>query len=444
MGAAEYVSGILNGRIMPVLLVGCGIILAFSIKLFRIIRPRGFFRDLKSSSNGGKNSPVRSLCTALAGTLGVGNITGVATAITAGGPGAVMWMWVGAIASMSVKYGEVTLAVKYRKRENGRFTGGSMYTIRDGLSSRIGRRPAAVLGSVFAVLCLCNSLVMGNMIQSNAASAVFAGDATPMIVCAVLAAGVMFVSLTGKDGTAAVTVTLIPVLSAVYIVLSLYVIFTNLSLISRVMAMIVRGAFSFHAVAGGVAGHTVREALRFGITRGIFSNEAGCGTSPTAHATANVRSPHIQGCFGIFEVVTDTLILCSMTAFVILIAGIKYPGASSLDGVPLTLFSFGTAVGRPAYYAVGVSVILFAYATVIAQVFYGSAALDYLTGSRAAKFIFGAVSSAVTLFGWAVPSGIMWTLADLIVGTMTVLNTSVLIIMRREIAAEADQGLKNR
>ncbi len=444
MGAAEYVSGILNGRVMPALLIFCGIVLAVRIKLFRVVSPRGFLRDLKSSSKGGKNTPVRSLCTALAGTLGVGNIAGVATAITAGGPGAVMWMWIGAAVSMSVKYGEVVLAVKYRRREKERYFGGSMYTMRDGLSGRVGRRPAAVLGAVFAALCILNSLVMGNLIQSNAASAVFGGPAVPKAVCTMMALGVLLTAFTGKDRTAAVTVALIPALSAVYVGLSLFVIITNYSHLPQVFKMICSGAFSFRAAAGGAAGHTVREALRFGVTRGIFSNEAGCGTSPTAHASADVRSPHKQGCFGIFEVIADTLILCSMTAFVILIAGIRYPGAAGLDGVPLTLASFGAAAGRNANYAIGVSVILFAYATVIAQVFYGGVALGYLTRSRAAKRVYGVSAAAVTFFGWAAPPGIMWIAADLIVGVMTVLNVSVLLVMRREIGDEAKRGLGER
>ena len=444
MRAAEYVSEILNGRIMPFLLITCGIVLAARTRLFSILRPRGFFRDLKNSSEGGKNSPFRALCTALAGTLGVGNIAGVATAITAGGPGAVMWMWIGALVSMSVKYGEVTLAVKYRRWKKDRFTGGSMYTIRDGLSSRIGSRPAAVFGAVFAILCVLNSLVMGNLIQSNAASAVFGGSVIPKVICALMAAGVLAVVLTGKDRTAAVTVALVPFLSAVYVILSLYVIIANVSLMPRVISAIFRGAFSFRAAAGGALGHTAREALRFGVTRGIFSNEAGCGTSPTAHAAANVRSPHAQGCFGIFEVVVDTLILCSMTAFVILIAMIKYPGTVGPDGVHLTLSSFSAAAGAPAYRIIGISVILFAYATVIAQVYYGSAAIGYLTDSRAIGLIYGAVSALVTFFGWRVSPGVLWTAADLIVGIMTVLNTSTLLLLRKEISQEAERGLSDR
>ena len=444
MRAAEYISEILNGRIMPFILIICGIVLAFRTKLFSILRPRDFFRDLKNGSEGGRNSPFRSLCTALAGTLGVGNIAGVATAITAGGPGAVMWMWIGALVSMSVKYGEVALAVKYRRKKNDGFIGGSMYTIRDGLSGRIGSRSSAVLGAVFAVLCVLNSLVMGNLIQSNAASAVFGGSMAPKVICTVMALGVLAVVLTGKDRTAAVTVALIPILSGVYIILSVYVIFANISLMPRVLSMIFRGAFNFHAAAGGVLGHTVREAMRFGVTRGIFSNEAGCGTSPTAHAMANVRSPHDQGCFGIFEVVADTLVLCSMTAFVILIAFLKNPDTAGLDGVPLTMSSFGATAGRPSYWIIGVSVILFAYATVIAQFYYGSVAIGYLMDSRTAKILYGILSAFVTLFSRTVAPGIMWVAADLIVGIMTVLNTSVLILLRKEIAQEAERGLENR
>ncbi|MBQ6262080.1 MAG: amino acid carrier protein [Clostridia bacterium] len=434
---------ILNGAVLPLSLTFCGIILAFRVRLFRILSPAGFFRDLKSAGTGSGTSPFVSLCTALAGTLGVGNIAGVATAIGSGGPGAVFWMWVGSLISTSVKYGEVTLAVKYRRVSKEGFYGGTPYTIRDGLADRIGRRPAAGLGGLFAVLCVVNSLVMGNLIQSNSAASITGDGRIRVIVCLLLATGVAAVAVSGPGRIWKVTSALIPVLSLIYISLSAYVIVSNVSLLPTVFRDIFSGAFGFRAAAGGAAGFGMKEAIRFGVTRGIFSNEAGCGTSPTAHAASNVDSPHKQGCFGIFEVVFDTPVLCTMTAAVVLIGRLKY-GITGSGGVGDTLFVFGKLAGPCAYFLTGISVFLFAYATVIAQLYYGRTALRYLTPSRIAGKLFGILTVAVSAIGGFMKPAIIWPVADSVVGIMTVINTAVLIALSGAISKEAEDGLKRR
>ena len=218
---------ILNGAVLPLSLTVCGIILAFRIKLFRILSPAGFFRDLKSAGTGSGTSPFVSLCTALAGTLGVGNIAGVATAIGSGGAGAVFWMWAGALISTAVKYGEVTLAVKYRRRTKDGYYGGAAYTIRDGLSFMIGPCASKLLGGSFAVLCVVNSLVMGTLIQSNSAAAVTEDGRVRVIICLLLAAGVAAVAVSGTGRIGKVTSALIPPLSLLYIGVSAYVIVSN-------------------------------------------------------------------------------------------------------------------------------------------------------------------------------------------------------------------------
>lgn len=434
---------LLNGIILPFALTVCGVTLALKIRLFRILSPLGFFRDLKSAGNKEGISPFVSLCTALAGTLGVGNIAGVATAIGSGGPGAVFWMWLGAIVSESVKYGEVTLAVKFRRRSKDGFYGGAMYTIRDGLSGTLGRRPSSVLGAVFAALCIVNSLVMGDLIQANAASAAATSETGKIAVSFLMAACVAAAAAFGSGKIGKVTSFLIPPLSLCYIAVSLYVITVNHILVPSVFRDIFSEAFCFKAAAGGVVGSVARKAVRYGVTRGIFSNEAGCGTSPTAHAASNTDSPHKQGCFGIFEVIFDTLILCTLTALVILI-GQKKLNIVCVGGISDALTIFGKLAGAPAYYVISVSVFLFAFATIIAQFYYGRIAIGYLSGSRAARAAYGVAVTAVAAAGGMINPGIMWELADVTIGIMTVINVSVLLALSGMISKEAQTGIKSR
>ena len=436
-------SELLNGYAVPATLLFCGLFLAFRIRLFRVLSPKGFLKDLKSAASVGGVSPVTSLCTALAGTLGVGNIAGVATAVAAGGPGAILWMIVGSVFAMSVKYGEVVLAVKYRRNSGNGYFGGSMYSIRDGLSKITGNKIASAAGAIFAVLCVVNSLIMGNLLQSNSASAVADNAVLSPAITAVMAVGVAAVAFGGNERIGKVTTALIPILSGAFAVLSLFVISKNLGEIPSLLSDIIGSAFTKGAVVGGIAGHGMKNAVRYGVTRGIFSNEAGCGTSPTAHAAANVDSPHKQGCFGIFEVIVDTPLLCSMTALVVLI-GMKKAGVDPSEGVRAALLSFRSLAGGPTYYIAGAAVILFAYATVIAQLYYGKIALSYLIRSRIAVRIYGVVMVALTAVSFAVPTDKLWVAADLTVGTMTVLNTAALIILSGTIKEEADKGLKGR
>lgn len=436
MLALDNITEILNGYIMPFLLVLCGVILAVKIRLFKILSPKNFFVTLSTSQEENGTSPMKAMCTALAGTLGVGNIAGVATALSAGGAGALMWMWIGAIVSMSVKYGEVALAVKYRRRGKDGFYGGSMYTIKDGLSKLTGKRTAVLFGGSFAVLCIVNSLVTGNIVQTNSASAAVDFCDSRFVGLAV-AVSILLIGFTGQKKVQSITFGLIPLLSLAYILLSMSVILRNAYLLPEIVSDVIKGAFSVRAAGGGALGLGVRKALRFGITRGIFSNEAGCGTAPSAHASADVKSPHHQGCFGIFEVVSDTLILCSMSAFVILIADKKFALISSFDGVPLTLEAFKVTLGDAAYYIVAVSVVLFALATVMAQLVYGNTALSYFTKSKYAVKVYVILTSVCAYLGSVISTETMWQFADLTVGVMTVVNTLVLLVLSKEIGNES-------
>lgn len=427
----EELNSLLSGGILPVVLIFTGVYLALRLRLFYVFHPIKFIRDLREAGRGGGTSPFKALSTALAGTLGVGNISGVASAICAGGAGAVFWMWLSALAAMSVKYAEVYLAVAYRKKEERRgrceYHGGAPYYIKEGLKKHLGAKSAGILSALFAVLLVTNSLLTGNLVQVNAAASVW-GKAPPLAVGLAIGLCVAAVVAGGASRVGDFTVKLIPFLSAIYIVLSLYIIFSNLELVPGVFRRIIDGAFSLRSAAGGIAGYGVREAVRFGVTRGIFSNEAGCGTAPTAHAGADTKSPHHQGCFGIFEVFCDTILLCTMTAVIILMADIK-----DCDGIALSVRSYGAFGGAASEVIIGASVIIFALATVICQSYYGLEALSFLTGKKLFKYLYLICSFAVTLAGAQLSSALMWQIADLQIAAMTIINTLAVFILSDEV-----------
>lgn len=417
----EAVNNILSGILAPFLLIVCGLVFGFRQRFFYILHPVRFVRTLKDAAAGGGISPVRALTQALAGTLGVGNMAGVATAVSAGGAGAVFWMWVSALCAMSLKYAEVALGVGHRRRDGDGYYGGAMYYIKDTFSRRLPRA-AAVFGGVFAVLCLINSLMTGNIVQMKAAASVFPSF-PPIVLGGIVAAAAFTVNVGRAKRVSAVTFRLIPLLSAFYMALSLWIIFANIKEVPGALAEIFASAFSLKSVGGGIGGYAVTRAVRFGVTRGIFSNEAGLGTSPSAHAAANAKSPHHQGCFGIFEVFADTIVLCSMTALVILLSDGR---AMGYDSIPLVLYSYSSLAGEWAGYAVGASVILFAFATVICQGAYGEVALKYLGDRAWARRLYLLLCAAACIAGTVIPDGFMWQAADMTVSLMTVLNVTCL------------------
>ena len=431
----ETIYSLLCGVLTPAMICIGGLFFSCKIGILRILSPKRFANVLTDTPRESGTSPFVSLTMALAGTLGVGNITGVAAAVVSGGAGAVFWMWAGAILSMSIKYGEVALAVKYRRKRGTEYFGGAMYYISDGLGLRFPSHRFTAFGGLFALLCVINSLVTGNIVQSNSAAAVVP-QLPSAVTGAILAALVGISVLFGIRRIGRITSFLIPVLTGVYLILSLTILAWNIGEIPEICGDIFRSAFTFRAAAGGAVGITAKEAIRYGITRGIFSNEAGCGTSPTAHASADTKSPFHQGCFGIFEVIADTLILCTVTAFVLLIADRRFGLLSFVSGegdAALTLNAYATLAGDWAYGVLALSVILFAYATVLAQMYYGFEAVGYLTQSRAAKGGYLLLSVFCAFLGAVIRADVMWSLADPVVCVMTVINIGVLFLLRREV-----------
>lgn len=421
----------------PVMLLLCGAVLSYGIGLPHILRPKTFLTALQdrpktASATKGATSATKAMTVALAGTLGVGNITGVSSAILQGGVGAVFWMWIGALFSMAVKYGEVALAVLYRKRRpDGQYIGGMMYVLRDGLP--FGKGISWTLGGAFALLCVANALVTGTLVQSHAAACVvpFFSRSTTGLLLALL---VLLAILYGTDRVGDITLGLIPILSGGFLLLSLWIIVGHIPLLPSILREILREAFALSPTVG--AGSAMQGgffcAMRYGITRGIFSNEAGCGTSPTAHAAAETKSPFHQGCFGILEVICDTPVFCTCTALVLCIADRRF-GILSSGTEDVVLRAFAGFGGTFVYGLLAGMVLLFAYATILAQLYYGSVALQYFRCDTILLWLYRLVTVAVVVVGSVIEGDVMWQLADGLIGVMTCMNTAVLLFLRREI-----------
>ncbi|MBE6709088.1 MAG: sodium:alanine symporter family protein [Ruminococcaceae bacterium] len=440
----ESINSALSGYILPAILLIAGVYLGRRIKFFYILNPVKLFRDIRNSAKNGGVSPIRALSVALAGTLGVGNITGVATAIACGGAGAIFWMWICALLVMSVKYAEVYLSQIYRQPDgHGGHVGGAMYYMNKGLRMITGSRFPSVLAAAFAILIAANSLLTGSIVQVNAATGVmssFFPSVTPLICGISFAVLATVTAAGGLKRVSGLTVKLVPFLSVVYIFVSLICIIRSSEAIPHAFRAIFDGAFSTSAAGGGVLGFGINNALRYGVARGIFSNEAGCGTAPSAHATANAQSAHHQGCMGIFEVFADTIVLCTVTALVILTSGLN----PSEDGMISALAAFSVSGGDIAVTAVGISVILFAFATVICQSYYGLGAVEYLTPSRSARSVYIILLAISAVVGSVISSGVMWGIADFIIVAMTVINTVAVTAISTKITFRTTTISKNR
>ena len=376
----------------------------------------------------GSISPFQAVCTALAATVGTGNIAGVAGAIALGGPGAVFWMWISALLGMCTKFAEVVLAVHFReKNDQGDYVGGPMYYIKNGLGPKW-----KWLAVVFAVL---GSLVVfgtGNATQVNTIVTALdqavlnynlIGEGTVptfnLIAGIVIAICVAAVMLGGIKRIGAVTEKLVPFMAILYIVLGLGVLVINYQNIPYAFESIFGGAFSPRGFTGGVVG-SMFMAMRRGVSRGIFSNEAGLGTGAIAHATADTPHPVQQGLFGIFEVFADTIVICTLTALVILCSGIEVPygGAAGAD---LTIQGFTSSYGRWVSIFTAVAMICFAFSTVLGWGLYGTRCIEFLFGSKVIKpFLF--VYSLVAILGATVDLGLLWDISDTLNGLMVIPN----------------------
>ena len=413
----------LSGIIMPLALIILGIFFAFKLKCFYIFHPIKTIKTILKSQEKG----FKSLSVALAGTLGVGNIVGVSSAILLGGAGSIFWMWISAICAMSLKYVEVYLAMRFRQRKNGIFYGGAPYYIRDGLSPKLGFKWAYALSIIFAIFCVINSLTTGNLLQINSVSSLF--PISPLFFGILFTVFAYIAIIGGLDRISKITSTLIPFLSLIYILLCLFIILKNFNAVPTVFKEIISDAFSVKCATSGFVGFGISTALRYGVSRGVLSNEAGCGTSPTAHASSKSIDPHSQGCLGIFEVFIDTILMCTLTAFVILIA----KPLNTKSPMELVLSSFDKFSGNFGVYIVIFSSVAFAFATVICQFFYGIESLNYISKSKTSRLLFTVIFCLVSLIGAVIPMSLMWQISDLAIAVMTIVNLICLFLLRNNL-----------
>lgn len=386
----------------------------------------------KTEQNKGAVSPFKAMCTALAASIGTGNIAGVSGAIAIGGPGAVFWMWISALLGMCTKFSEVTLAIKYRERNKaGDWVGGPMYYITKGLG-----KGWKWLASLFAIFGALAAFGIGNMTQINTiASTVNTAVSkfiptteaqqttiawTVAIICAVICAIVL---LGGIQRLADVCSLLVPVMALIYISASIIVIICNITALPEAFSAIFRGAFAPSSVAGGLAGVGIKTAITKGVGRGIFSNEAGLGSAPIAHAAADVDHPVKQGIYGVFEVFMDTIVVCTMTAMVVLMGvGVQNIEYGNDIGANLTIKAFESVFGGsfPAI-AISVCLALFALSTVLTWALYGTRCVEYLFGYKASKAyqiifcLFASIAGTIEL-------SLAWDIADTLNGLMAIPN----------------------
>lgn len=385
----------------------------------------------------GGQSSYRALCTALAATVGTGNIAGVAGAITIGGPGAVFWMWMCALLGMSIKFAEATLAVRYRVIDGqGGYMGGPMYIIRKGLSKRWH-----FLGSLYCFFGIIAALGVGNATQVNAViggiqSAVITMGYTMdrywnWLIGIVLCVLVASVLLGGAEKIGAVAEGLIPFASVFYILLALWVILRCYGNIADAFALIIQGAFTPNAATGGLIG-SVFMTLRTGAARGVFTNEAGMGTASIAHAGADVEHPCQQGLMGIMEVFIDTIVICTLTALVILTSGIDIPYGFEYGPV-VTLNAFIHVCGEWVSIPLAICLCAFAIATIFGWGLYGLRCAQYLFGNHIWK-AFACLQSVAVILGAIMSTGAVWVLAELINGLMAIPNLIALIALTPEVS----------
>ena len=395
----------------------------------------------RKDASDGAMTPFQAVCTALAATVGTGNIAGVAGAIAIGGPGAVFWMWCSALLGMCTKFAEVTLAVHFRERnKNGELVGGPMYYIKNGLGSRW--QFLAVLYSLFGVLTVFGT---GNATQVNTIvtaidSALLATGSglngilptLNLIVGVVVAMMVAMVLLGGVKRIGSVTEKLVPFMALFYIVLALGVVALNYRRFPAVLASIVGGAFDPQAVTGGAIG-SVFLSMQKGVSRGIFSNEAGLGTGSIAHACADTRKPVKQGMFGIFEVFADTIVICTLTAMVILCSGVPV-GYGSAAGAELTISGFTATYGGWSSVFTAVALCCFAFSTIIGWGLYGSRCIEFLFHTDKVVGPFLVVYSFVSILGATVDLGLLWSIADTFNGLMSIPNLIALLLLSGTVA----------
>lgn len=419
-----------------------GLSYTIQLRFFALFRIRqwlhatvGSLLSHKAPSASGQVSSFEAMSTALAGSMGIGNIAGVASALAAGGPGAIFWMWVSSAFGMMTKYAEIVLGYRYRHQEaNGRFYGGPMYYIREGLH-------CPLLACAYALFGTISALGMGNMTQSNSISIALLEvfHVPPLLTAALLMVFCGLAILGGFSRISKISSVVIPFISLFYLAGSIAAILLHIQAVPYAVSLIFREAFSFRSAFGGAAGYSVVQAVRVGVARGVFSNEAGLGSSVLAHAASDEPDAVKQGMWGIFEVFADTMVVCTITALVILTSGLYdirsyaagLPGLP--DGIILATRSFCASFGSLGGYFTALSTVVFAFATLLAWSHYGAQCCSYLFG-RHSLTPFRVLFLLFLLPGCLTSMSAVWELADICNGLMAVPNLIALALLYRQVA----------
>ncbi|MEJ2060566.1 MAG: sodium:alanine symporter family protein [Gammaproteobacteria bacterium] len=433
-------SDFLWGKLLLILLLGCGVYLTIGLRAMPWRRIRIGFLLLwrgRHAKGEGDITPFQALMTALSATVGTGNIAGVATAIFIGGPGAVFWMWITALFGMATKYSEALLAVKYRETDEiGNHVGGPMYYIKNGMGHRW-----RWLGFLFALFGALAAFGIGNTVQANSvADAVNSTFHVPhMVTGLVIAAIAAMVILGGIRRIAQVADKLVPFMALVYVAGALIIILANLQAVPEAIRLILSDAFTGTAAGGGFAGATVMVAIRMGVARGIFSNEAGLGSAPIAHAAASTDDPIRQGTIGMLGTFIDTIVICTMTALVIVITGAWTGGE---NGAALSATAFNQGLPGFGEFIVSIGLILFAFTTLLGWSYYGERCAEYLLGVRV-------ILPYRILWILAIPVGavlklnFVWLLADVLNALMALPNLIALLALSPVVFRMTREGLRH-
>ena len=434
--AIEQASDILWNSLLLFLLVGTGVFFTIRLRGVQLRRfGEGFHRVFGGFTLRGKKaddqgmSSFQALATAIAAQVGTGNITGCATALVSGGPGALFWVWVSAFFGMATIYAEAVLAQRYRTTVNGKVTGGPAYYIRAAFKGTFGK----VLAGVFSVLIILALGFMGNMVQSNSIGDAFhnAFGISHLAVGIVVALIAAFIFLGGVQRIAAVTEKIVPIMAAFYILGCIVILVMNHKALPGAFAQIFVLAFNPQAMAGGVAGVTVQQAMRFGVARGLFSNEAGMGSTPHAHALAKVNHPREQGAVAILGVFIDTFVVLTLTGLVLITSGLIPDG---LTGTALTQAAFSQAFGGFGPVFIAICMFFFAFSTIIGWYFFGQSNFKTLFGEKALP-VYSAIVVVFILVGSTLKVDLVWAMADFFNGLMAVPNLLALLALSGVVAA---------
>ena len=437
----DAVGNFVWGLPMLVLLVGTGILMTILTGFFQISHFRHWvsktigavFTDRHVTAHTEKHdkaiSQFQSLCTALAATIGTGNIAGVSAAIVSGGPGSIFWMWIVSFFGMMTNYSENVLGIFYRRKNSeNEWCGGAMYYLSEGLGSKKGcKLIGRILAVLFSIFCTLAAFGIGNMSQVNTIATnmttVFGIPAYITGFVLMILAGLVIIG--GIKRIGAVTEKIVPFMAVAYIIGAFIVVFAHAGQIPAAFASIFRGAFAARAVGGGIVGYGIKQAVTWGMKRGVFSNEAGLGSSVMVHSASNIREPVIQGMWGIFEVFADTIIVCTLTALTILTSGAVDLNTgtmvSSLEQTALVSEAFSTVFGRFGAVFIAIAILLFAFSTVLGWSQYGTRSFEYLFGTRS-TIVFRVVFVVFVLLGSTMDLKLAWALSDTFNGLMAIPN----------------------